>query len=218
MGRERSEFFRDSNTKEREKAFILAFEGNETEEQYFDSFKKLDRYNRELVYLHSLKRDKDDTRSAPNHVYKKLKKEAKDEYNFRNSDELWMIIDRDRWQNIPEIVNLCKKDKNMYVALSNPCFEFWLLLHVKDINEYNSDELINIYENKKVNKKKTYVEKQLETITGSYRKSNIKAERFLLNLDKAIAQAKELDNNNEEYPTQLGSHIYKLIENIINYR
>ena len=35
MPREREEFFRESNTTEREKIFVLAFEGNITEEKYF---------------------------------------------------------------------------------------------------------------------------------------------------------------------------------------
>lgn len=39
MGREREEFFRDSNTDEREKIFVLAFEGNDTEEIYFEALK-----------------------------------------------------------------------------------------------------------------------------------------------------------------------------------
>ena len=36
MPRERIEFFRDSNVKEKEKVFVLAFEGNITEEEYFE--------------------------------------------------------------------------------------------------------------------------------------------------------------------------------------
>ena len=39
MPREREEFFRESNTTEREKIFVLAFEGNITEEKYFSEFK-----------------------------------------------------------------------------------------------------------------------------------------------------------------------------------
>jgi len=87
-----------------------------------------------------------------------LKKEAKDEFNFKSPDELWMIIDRDEWTNIDEISTLCKNEGNFYLALSNPCFEFWVLLHVKDISEYDEEALKAIFENKKIpNSRKTYL-------------------------------------------------------------
>ena len=35
MPRERQEFFRESNSKEKERIYILAFEGNVTEVEYF---------------------------------------------------------------------------------------------------------------------------------------------------------------------------------------
>ena len=120
MPRERTEFFRESNTTEREKIFVLAFEGNVTEEKYFSEFKNSNKFNDELIYLHLLKREKDDTNSAPNHVFSKLKKEAKDEFNFKKGDELWMIIDTDRWKNIPKIIEACNDLENMFVAVSNP--------------------------------------------------------------------------------------------------
>lgn len=213
MPREREEFFRESNTTEREKIFVLAFEGNITEEKYFSEFKDSNKFNDELIYLHLLKRADDDTNSAPNHVFSKLKKEAKDEFNFKTGDELWMIIDTDRWKNIPTIVQTCNELENMFVAVSNPCFEFWLLLHIKDIQEYNSEELELILKNKKKGNR-NYVDKKIVEILGSYNKANLKTDAFLPNIDTAVSRAKNLDQPQEEYPTKLGSHIYKLIEKI----
>jgi len=91
----------------------LAFEGNVTEEKYFSEFKNSTKFNDELIYLHLLKRNSDDTNSAPNHVFSKLKREAKDEFNFKNGDELWMIIDTDRWKNIPDIIQTCNSLENI---------------------------------------------------------------------------------------------------------
>lgn len=45
MPREREEFFRESNTSEREKIIILAFEGNITEERYFSEFRNSNKFN-----------------------------------------------------------------------------------------------------------------------------------------------------------------------------
>lgn len=214
MPREREDLFRESNSLEKEKIIVLAFEGNDTEEIYFDEFKSSDIFDDALIFLHILKRPKTNTNSAPNHVFNKLKKEAKDEYNFKDTDELWMIIDTDRWKNIPDIISECKKQSNMFVAVSNPCFEFWLLLHIKDIAEYDERELSLILNNAKVSKKKNYVDSKITEILGFYNKSNPKPELFLPTVDFAIKQAKKLDTNNYEYPENLGSHVYKVIEKL----
>jgi hypothetical protein len=214
MPRERDELFRASNSLEKEKIIVLAFEGNDTEEIYFEEFKSSEIFDDALIFLHLLKRPKSNTNSAPNHVFKKLKKEAKDEYNFKDNDELWMIIDTDRWKNIPNIILECKKQNNMFVAVSNPCFEFWLLLHIKDISEYSQEELTLILENRRVTKKKNYVDSKITEILGSYNKSNPKPELFIPTVDTAIKQAKELDLGREDYPTSLGSHVYKIVEKL----
>ncbi|NCC99117.1 MAG: RloB domain-containing protein [Bacteroidia bacterium] len=213
MPREREEFFRESNTTERKKIFVLAFEGNLTEEKYFSEFRNSNKFNDELIYLHLLNRKKDDHNSAPNHVFSKLKKEAKDEFNFKKGDELWMIIDTDRWKNIPKVVEACNDLENMFVAVSNPCFEFWLLLHIKDVREYNAEELKLILKNKKVGKR-NYVDGKIVGIVGSYNKANLKTEDFIPHIDNAVSRAKNLDQPQEEYPSKLGSHIYKLIEKL----
>lgn len=214
MPREREDLFRESNSLEKEKIIVLAFEGNDTEEIYFDEFKSSELFDDALIFLHLLKRPKTDTNSAPNHVFKKLKKEAKDEYNFKDTDELWMIIDTDRWKNIPEIITECKKQTNMFVAVSNPCFEFWLLLHIKNISDYDENELALILKNAKVSNKKNYVDSKITEILGSYNKSNPKPELFLPTIDVAIEQAKKLDRDNDEYPKKLGSHVYKVVEKL----
>lgn len=217
MGRERQELFRESNTKTKEKIIVLAFEGNDTEDLYFSALKDYERYNDELIYLHILRRPKNDTKSSPRHVFNKLKKEAKDVYNFDAIDELWMIIDTDRWRNIAEIVQECQNQGNMFAAVSNPNFELWLLLHVQDISAFTPGELDKVLKNKKTSAKggRTHVEKLLVEVLGSYNKSNILPERFLPHIDDAIARARALDAVAEVYPSVVGSHVYKIVEKLI---
>jgi hypothetical protein len=194
----------------------LAYEGNLTEADYFEKLKESARFNDEQIHLLSLKRKKGDTNSAPNHVFKKLKNEAKEEFNFKSPDELWMIIDRDEWKGIDKISELCKEEGNFFLALSNPCFEFWLLLHIKDITDYSHEELNVIFENKKVNNTKTHLKQLLGTLLDEgYNESRPRSQRFFSNIDLAISRAKSLDNLNEDYPSYLGSHVYKLVERII---
>jgi hypothetical protein len=208
MGRER-------NVKPKEKIIVLSYEGNHTEAIYFEELKESVRFNDELIHLHSLKRPSDDTKSAPIHVFNKLKKEVKDLYNLDKDDELWMVIDRDSWPNIQAIYDLCVAEGNFYLALSNPCFELWLLLHLKDISEYSEPEQKQIFDNCKVSAKKTFLKQHLGALLNGYNETNPKPERFLPNLDLAIDRAKNLDNPAEDYPTKIGSHIYKLAEKII---
>lgn len=192
----------------------MAFEGNHTERIYFEALKESIRFKNDIIYLHLLNRQHNDTNSAPNHVFNKLKREASDRYNFEAQDELWMIIDKDKWKNIPQIVAQCDKLSNMHVALSNPCFELWLLLHIKNINDYKKTELEKITENKK-NGNRTYLELKIIEILGAYNKSNPKPELYLPTVNYAIEQAKLLDSNLEDYPTGLGSHVYKLVDCLI---
>jgi hypothetical protein len=73
-------------------------------------------------------------------------------------------------EKIPEIISECKKQSNMFVAVSNPCFEFWLLLHIKDIAEYTEEELNLMLKNGKVSSKKNYVDAKIVEILGAYNK------------------------------------------------
>jgi hypothetical protein len=218
MPRERLEFIRISNVKEIEKLFLLAYEGNETEPAYFEAVKNDHRLNNDIIEIVSLKRDKDDTKSAPKYVFETLER-IKNEYELGKKDELWMIIDRDRnGKNIEKYYKKCQSESNFHFALSNPCFEFWLLLHLKDISEFSEDELLLIFDNKKNGSKKTYLKKLLSTILeDGYNESNLKPQRFLPFVQLATQRAKLLNVENEEYPKKLGSDIYKLIEKIIKF-
>lgn len=215
MPRERNEIFRESGIFPKQKIIVLAYEGNNTEPLYFESLKNHPLFNDELIYLHSLRRIKGDTYSAPKYVFGKLKKFANEEYNFDSIDELWMVIDTDKW-DIPEISSMCKAESNFFLAVSNPCFELWLLLHIKDLSEFSDSQKLQILNNKKLRNKRTYLKDLLNTILpGGYNESKPKPHRFFPNIKIAVNRAKDLDVPAEEYPTKLGSHVYKLVEKLI---
>lgn len=219
MPREWSDIVRESNIESPVKVFILAYEGNVTEPKYFDAIKYDAKFNDEIIHLEPLKRNRKDGRSDPENVFKKLKKfytQQKKEYNFKKTDEFWMIIDRDSWNCLPEIVSLCKSENNFFLALSNPCFEFWLLLHIKDIETFSAEERERIFENKKISNNKNHIDIVLgNLLSSSYNKTNPKPNRFIPYINKAIERAKKLDNPHEDYPMNLGSHVYKLVEKIL---
>ncbi len=46
-------------------------------------------------------------------------------------DEIWCVFDVDQHANVPQALNKARQN-GIRVALSNPCFELWLVLHFED--------------------------------------------------------------------------------------
>ncbi len=51
--------------------------------------------------------------------------------SYEENDEVWAVFDRDEHPAHDPAVRLCG-DKKIGVARSNPCFEVWLVLHVRE--------------------------------------------------------------------------------------
>jgi hypothetical protein len=197
---------------------VIACEGK-TEEEYF----KLFNVKSKIIKVKDIsievleKVDSSDTKSAPKHVIDLL-----EEYRLHyqiDKDELWMVVDRDRQNNskkqLEEIVEKCNVE-GYNIALSNPTFELWILLHVKLISEYEDTVLQKIRDNKKVNKNKRFLEKELSNILGGYTKGIIKKELILPNVKTAIKQAKQLDKQYESRKLDnFGTTVFLLAEKII---
>lgn len=104
------------------------------------------------------------------------------------------------------------------MAMSNPCFELWLLLHLKDISEYSEEETKLIFENLKSSSTKNHIDVVLAREIGDGRGYNKRPNPhvFLPKVHLAIERAKMLDMENKDYPIGLGSHLYKLVEKLIS--
>ena len=195
--------------------YIVATEG-ETEQDYFNKFR--DNYPNKLIKLLFVpKEGASKTNSSPKDVFKYLSAFYKG-YIIRKDQnkKLWQLLDRDRWRDlIVEAYENCKKNKYEFI-LSNPCFELWLLLHLKSINDFAEGERVDIYENKKVGRKRNYLDKKLVDICGSYNKTNINFEYFKDKIQTAINNAKEIKDYTIPYPKdRLGTDVFLLIEEIL---
>jgi RloB-like protein len=215
MPRERREFKRKSFIREVQRLFVIATEGFKTEIRYFEEFKSEQYYNNQSVFVEVLKRFTTD--SSPDVVIRQLNSFVK-EFRLKESDELWMIIDRDKqsWtqREIAKIARLCIQ-KGYGFALSNPCFEVWLLLHVADFNNYTAQDQIELFENRKTGNR-TRLETELLNICGSYNKANLNASHYLPSVNDAILRAEALvQNANERWPNQFGSHVFKLVRRLM---
>jgi len=71
--------------------------------------------------------------SAPEHVQARID-EFKKEHEIQEEDQFWLCIDQDHWadaghvKNLSQVIAHCHQ-RQYGVAISNPCFELWLLLH-----------------------------------------------------------------------------------------
>ncbi|HAH56426.1 MAG TPA: hypothetical protein DCM02_14380 [Flavobacterium sp.] len=221
MPRESIPLIRQGGHIDAEKLFVLSYEGTVTEKKYFQDFRSSVYFNNNgLIEIVPLKRPKD--KGSDPFSVKKLLNWAKKEYGFKTSDEFWLIIDRDDWEsihklNFDDLVKECKKEENFYLAMSNPCFEIWLVLHLKNLTEFTDEEKALIFENAKIDNK-NYIDILVAQLQGGDRGYNKRPNpNIYLPLTKtAIVRAKSNDIFEEDYPKSIGTHLYKLIEQLID--
>lgn len=178
------------------KLFIIATEGQHTERQYFHIFHST-KIKVEVLCT------KEDGKSAPQHVLNRLN-EFKESYDLGAEDELWLVTDVDRWGG-ENLSSVCReaRQKDYGLAISNPCFEVWLCLHLQDLdpNDKTSQQF----------------KSRLRKILGSYNASNLDLEKYKHKINDATARSKSLDQESQQHwPNQIGTHVYRLVESILN--
>jgi hypothetical protein len=183
--------------------FVIASEGTVTEPLYFDAIKevvKQDRKLNRLVEIAILSRaDKNDTNSDPLAILQLLD-EVNKKYVLTEGDELWLVIDRDHRKQgaekakIADIYTKCQQKKYEF-CMTTPCFELWLVLHFKNLNDFSAEEQVLMLKNHKLSTAKsarTYLEKVLLDILGEYSKNNLDMTKFLPQIPHAIERAEAL--------------------------
>ena len=94
MPREHNPLIRRSGFLQAEKFYVLAYEGTVTERKYFEDLRLSALFNDSgKIETIPLKRDAD-AGNSPVDV-KRLLSTAKADYNFRATDEFWLVVDRD---------------------------------------------------------------------------------------------------------------------------
>jgi hypothetical protein len=192
----RRSFVRDFGTRSYRKRFIIAVEGEKTEKQYFDFLrcKIIRKYGIEICLV-SKKHE-----SAPKYVLKRMQEFLK-EKGFRKDDEAWLVVDKDNWpEEELQKLNEWSQEKNDYgFVLSNPCFEFWLLLHFKQITVSSLNDCLT----------------KLRSYLPDYDKGINTAKFTEENIKKAIERAKNLDSPPCcDWPRKCGTTVYRLVEKL----
>ncbi len=183
------------------KLFIIAVEGNKTEVQYFNYLKNLP----DLQSIAQIECLKSNHKSSPPQVLKKMLNYCKKE-SLKESDEAWLVVDKDQWtdQQLMQLYEWSQQAENYGFALSNPKFEYWLLLHFEDGTNINASH---------------QCDKRLEKHFPNYEKSkSIDLRKITLEkISEAIKRAKSRDNPPcTSWPCTMGvTTVYRLIESIL---
>lgn len=133
-------------------------------------------------------------------------------------DKICFIIDRDRESFVshPEndqysyILNKCK-DNGFGFYLTNPCFEFWLLLHFDEVMNLDMGKLL---ENPKVTSKRRYTEQQLRVLMPGFTKAKYNVAELMQRIDKAILNEKRFCEDDQELEHTVGSKVGLLLEEL----
>jgi len=114
---------------------LIVCEGKVTEPTYFEEMARQERARVEVVVKgHS---------GVPKTIVERavqLKKEADnvakhEKDDFLKYDEVWCVFDIDEHPNIPDAIQQAKAH-GLGLAISNPCFELWVLLHFQDQRQH----------------------------------------------------------------------------------
>ncbi len=190
MTRKHTKFARKINFKEKRQIFVIATDGTKTEPRYFDQFKTTKKVSIQYVRDTNLPK-----------IFRRLNTYCHEHGVKPKEDNIWLVIDKDeKEQNtLTQIATKCTT-KNYNLAVSNPCFEYWLYLHLAGHRPFSTaDECIRV----------------LTRELGTYDKASYSLARFKPGIDSAVEKAQRNDSGNSHpWPRDTGTHVYKLVKKL----
>lgn len=123
-------------------------------------------------------------------------------------DIVCLIVDRDSKSFTEDqydyVLEKCK-EKNFDLYVSNPCFEFWVLLHFCESDEYRNADFEKVSLTEEVRKK-----------FPCYKKNKYNAEFVVREVNTAIKNAKLFCENVNDLRHSVGTNLGCLIEKMRN--
>lgn len=199
MSRKQPRHIRRLGQRRYRRRFILSVEGTVTEHEYFGFLKQ--RLRSQEISVVCLKNTKS---QAPNAVLKRLQDELK-HGDFGRRDEAWLVVDRDHWSptDLDGLSHWAAQSHRYGLAVSNPDFEYWLLLH------FESGRGIRTVAD---------VRRRLERHIPNYNKRVPHGLLTIEMIQQACEKARSRDNfPHEGWPTRLGvTTVYRLVEQLLD--
>ncbi|MDI5968340.1 RloB family protein [Streptomyces sp. SL13] len=116
-------------------------------------------------------------------------------------DQTWCVLDVDDFDDIPQAVAAAGRGHRIRIALSNPCFELWLLLHHVDHRAFAPD----------CDHLKPLLDKHLP---GGYSKTGLNFRHFAGGWQDAVGRAKALAPFGEELRHNPSTGVWRLAQEI----
>ena len=196
MRKKRRKIKRSIGTRRYRKLLVIAVEGCKTEPQYFMLFN-------EIQSTFHVKPLCGRSESSPIQVLERMKSHLVRE-GLQKSDEAWLVVDRDHWpeQHLKKLHTWSESTDNYGFALTNPKFEYWLLLHFEDGIKISSSRKCS---------------ERLRKHIPHYDKGIDSTQFNLDRIKSAICRAKLRDNPPcTDWPRTAGNTtVYRLVEKII---
>lgn len=194
---ERPAPFRDA------RLFVIATEGEHTEPLYFRMFQR-DERGRHNPRLKIEVLPSTEGQSAPRFLIERLQR-FHDEHGLGEGDELWLVMDVDRQGDALREVTREVAHMGGECAVSNPCFELWLLCHLDEHPHELSCKALGA--------------RIRAQAPGVYQKNRLDEAFFRRRVQTAIDCAQRHDEAPEApWPSARGTHVYKLVERLERFR
>ena len=186
---------RPLGTRRYRKRFLLATEGTKTEPEYFNVL------GRAQPSIHLKCRG---SGGAPHEVLELLQREIA-AHGLDDVDEAWLVVDKDHWtdEQLSELHVWAQGKPNYGLALSNPSFEYWLLLHFEVGAKIGSAK---------------DCDRRLQQHLPHYRRAIKPADFTDAQIRQAVKRAKARDTPPcADWPRDIGkTTVYRLVEKILN--
>lgn len=174
----------------------IAVEGAKTEVEYF----KLLNHLQESTKITVVK--KKASASSPVDVLGAMKKHMRNA-GLSPSDEVWLVVDRDSWpeNNLNQLYQWTQAAEQRGLALSNPNFEYWLLLHFEDaVSSLTGPRCLS----------------QLKKHLPKYDKGIPRGKIGLPQIRCAIERARRQDTPPcQDWPRRTGTTVYLIVQKVI---
>jgi len=110
-------------------------------------------------------------------------------------DAVWAVVDVDDFTDLEQAVRESRRT-GVHLAVSNPCFELWLLLHLVDHrHEVTTPE----------------VQKLLQRHCSAYDKTRIRFADFADGIDDACGRAQRLEPSGRTHTSNPSTNVWRLV-------
>lgn len=189
-----------------DRLFFVATEDTCAPKQYFDFL------GQTRIHVFVLETPAGEGRSSPGHVVQRLE-EARKHYDSNEDDEFWILLDTDHWvepnhrKGLTDALSRARR-RGVQIAMSNPCFDLWLLLHHEDVAPGH------------VLGGGSEVDKRLRRVLGEFNKTRLKAEHYPADkVKEAVRRARSLEGDADHpkgyWPERTGTRVYRLVERLL---